>query len=53
MLKTTPTETMEILLQRLRGKDPTQLTLGDFETTDSNDGKSILLTMLVNFIIDM
>lgn len=50
MAKTAPTESIEMLLRRLQAKDPTQLTLEDFTTRDSNDGKSILITLLVNFI---
>ena len=50
MLKTTPTESMNTLLRRLREKDPTQITLADFTTKDSNDGKSVLITSLVNCI---
>ena len=53
MQKTIPTESMERTLVRLQQKDIQQLTLEDFNTQDLNDGRSILLTLLVNSIIEL
>ena len=53
MMKTVPTQSMEDTLRRLQSKDPRELTLEDFTTKDSNNGRSILLTLLVNTIIKM
>ena len=53
MQKVTPTESMERLLRQIREKDITKLTLEDFTTADTNDGKSILITLLVNFVSTM
>jgi hypothetical protein len=51
MQKSIPSEVMERMLRRLQGIEPTQIKLQDFITQDSNDGKSILLTLMVNFIV--
>lgn len=53
MIKSIPTESMGNMLRRMQTKDPRELTIEDFTTTDSNDGRSILLTLLVNTIIKM
>ena len=53
MTKTIPTEPMEDMLRRLQSKDLRELTRTDFTTKDSNTGRSILLTLLVNTIIKM
>ena len=50
MQKTIPTESMEKILRKLQAKKPTQLMLEDFASQDSNDGKSILITLFVNSI---
>ena len=53
MQKITPTESMEKLWWQLQEKDVTTLTLEDFTTEDTNVGKSVLITLLVNFVSTM
>ena len=53
MQKVIPSEAIENMLRRLHTIAPTKLTLQDFTTPDSNDGKSILLTLVVNCVADL
>lgn len=53
MQKTTPSEVAEGVLRRIQGIEPTKLTIQDFTTPDSNDGKSILITSLINHVVSL
>ena len=53
MQKTIPSEVAEGVLRRIQGIETAKLAIQDFTTPDSNDGKSILITSLVNHVVSL
>ena len=53
MQKTIPSEMTEGVLRRIQGIKTAKLAIQDFTTPDSNDGKSILITLLVNHVASL